>query len=60
MTDSESPLLERDSLRILRAALDRLETGFAALPPMARPAEDAQAIERTILEVADRLKDNYP
>jgi glutamate/tyrosine decarboxylase-like PLP-dependent enzyme len=60
MTDSESSLLERDSPRVLRAALDALEAGFAALPPMAGPAEDTQAIERVILEVAERLKDNYP
>ncbi len=60
MKDSASPKLENDSVRILRAALDRLEAGFAALPPMAAPVLDAQAVERVLSEVAERLQDNYP
>ncbi|MFI5339380.1 MAG: pyridoxal phosphate-dependent decarboxylase family protein [Candidatus Methylomirabilales bacterium] len=60
MKDSASFTLEKDSLRILRAALDRLEAGFAALPPVTGPLLDAQAVERVLAEVAERLQDNYP
>ncbi len=60
MKDSASLTLEKDSLRILRAALDRLEAGFAALPPVTGPLLDAPAVERVLAEVAERLQDNYP
>jgi glutamate/tyrosine decarboxylase-like PLP-dependent enzyme len=52
--------LEKDSLRILVAALDRLEAGFAELPPMAASASETQAMERVLFDVAERLQDNYP
>jgi glutamate/tyrosine decarboxylase-like PLP-dependent enzyme len=51
--------LEAESLPILRAALERLGAGFADLPPAAT-ATDTAALERVLLEVADRLHDNYP
>ena len=53
-------MLEKDSLNILRTALDSLEEGFAMLPPMTAPAQDAKALEKVLLEVAGRLRDNYP
>ncbi|MFI5393941.1 MAG: pyridoxal phosphate-dependent decarboxylase family protein [Candidatus Binatia bacterium] len=53
-------MFEKESVRLLRAALDRLEAGFAALPPMTGPLLDAQAVERVLSEVAERLQDNYP
>src|SRR5882757_4055346 len=55
------PLLERDSLAALTAALDRLEGGFAHLPvnDATRPT-DAAMLQRVLAEVADRLHDNYP
>jgi tyrosine decarboxylase/aspartate 1-decarboxylase len=52
--------LEKDSLRILRAALDRLDEGLKSLPPIVEPPHDAAAIEGVLLETAERLKDNYP
>src|SRR6202045_2339234 len=52
--------LEVDSLAILRAALEHLEGGFAALPPPAGPLADPQAMTAVLLAVADRLRDNYP
>ena len=52
--------LDTDSLRILQSALARLEAGFAALPAPDREPEDSGAIERVLLEVADRLRDNFP
>ena len=52
-------MLEKDSLHILRNALDKLEAGFSTLPPTAsRP--DEQAMATVIFEVAERLQDNYP
>ena len=60
MSDSSSPRLELDSLRILRTALDKLDVGFAELPPIAGPPIDVQGIERVLAEVAERLHDNYP
>jgi glutamate/tyrosine decarboxylase-like PLP-dependent enzyme len=55
------PILEKDSLQILRAALDRLETGFTALPPVTSPMPlDSQRVEEVLLDVAERLRDNFP
>ena len=50
---------ERDLLRCLPLALDRLEGGFAGLPGCPTNLDPA-AIERVLLEVAERLRDNYP
>lgn len=52
-------LLDKDSLRFLRTALDRLEAGFAGLPP-ANGVEPGAEVEAVLLEVAERLRDNYP
>ena len=52
--------LEKDSLRILRKALDRLEKGFAALPAVGDGEESSSAMREVLLDVADRLADNYP
>ena len=51
--------LEKESLSILRSALERLEAGFAQLPattPIAVPP----AMEQILMEAAERLQDNYP
>ena len=53
-------MLEKDSLSILRFALDSLDSGFRDLPSLASQLQDAQAIEKVLLEVADHLRDNYP
>ncbi len=55
-----SHLLEIDSLRILRAALERLEAGFERLPPVNTETTDGRAMEGVLSEVAERLRDNYP
>jgi len=52
--------LDTGSLALLRAALERLEVGFSALPPTTAALPDQAAMERVIFEVADRLQDNYP
>jgi glutamate/tyrosine decarboxylase-like PLP-dependent enzyme len=51
--------LESQSLSALREALDRLDRGFGALPD-ARPAELDAAGREVLLEVAERLQDNFP
>ena len=51
--------LERHSLEALHAALGVLERGFADLPAAATPALGRDG-ERVLLEVAERLHDNYP
>jgi tyrosine decarboxylase / aspartate 1-decarboxylase len=55
-----SPVFEKDSLRLLRAALDHLEAGFTSLPPLDAALPDEEAVRRVLLEVAGRLQDNYP
>jgi glutamate/tyrosine decarboxylase-like PLP-dependent enzyme len=60
MKESSPRVLEKDSLRILRAALEKLEEGFTALPPIDTSHHDDQAMEDVLLEVAERLHDNYP
>lgn len=52
-------VLEKDSLRVLREALDRLDAGFSELPSIAS-ALDEQGMRQVLLEVAERLRDNYP
>jgi len=51
--------LERHSLEALRTALDMLERGFAGLPAAATPQLGRDG-ERVLVEVAERLHDNYP
>jgi len=59
MKPSFAPILEKDSLAILRQALEVLEAGFSGLPP-AEVSLDEKAITGVLLEVAERLQDNYP
>ena len=53
-------VLDTQSLTMLRRALDRLAAGFAGLPPSGTQLEDAAGLERVLLDVAERLRDNYP
>jgi tyrosine decarboxylase / aspartate 1-decarboxylase len=52
--------LDTDSLHLLHEALERLEQGFAALPPIDAGHGDPSELRRVLLETAERLKDNYP
>src|SRR4029453_1090971 len=52
--------LDHDSLRILKTALERLEGGFAALPPAQALGAEIAEMESVLLETAERLRDNYP
>ena len=58
--DHGHPGIEKESLRILGAALERLETGFAALPSVDDHAIDMKNVEKVLSDVATRLQDNYP
>ena len=51
--------LESQSLRILATALKKLEKGFTDLPEV-NPQYDYPALRRVMLEVAEKLRDNYP
>lgn len=58
--DSSFAILETECLRILHAALSRLEAGFADLPSATISSHNTQRIESILLEVAERLQNNYP
>jgi glutamate/tyrosine decarboxylase-like PLP-dependent enzyme len=51
--------LETDSLPILQNALERLGGGFTGLPDAAVDA-DTERMATVLLEVAERMQDNYP
>lgn len=51
--------LETESLAILPEALDVLQSGFRDMPSYV-PESDAELLRRVVLEVAERMKDNYP
>jgi tyrosine decarboxylase / aspartate 1-decarboxylase len=50
--------LARGELDALRAAIERLDAGFAELPPS--PAPSHPGLADVLLETAERLRDNYP
>lgn len=51
--------LEKESLGLLQEALARLEEGFDSLPKFDR-APNLNAMRTVLLEVAERMQDNYP
>jgi tyrosine decarboxylase / aspartate 1-decarboxylase len=53
---------DKDSIALLREALERLEQGFSHLPAVvpAGASHDHANLRRVLLEVAERLHDNYP
>ncbi len=53
-------VLEKDSLRILRDALETLERGFGELPAAGAGGCEPAAMEKVLHAVAERLRDNYP
>ena len=54
--------LDLDTLPLLADAASRLDSGFADLPALNAEVSEAdmQAMRRVLMDVADRLKDNYP
>ncbi len=53
-------MLDKQSLDILRTALNRLDAGFASLPAIEESHVDPKAVEAVLNEVAERMADNYP
>jgi len=60
MNSSAPTLLETSSLAGLADALHQLEDGFRDLPGLESVPKDAGGVQATLLEVAQRLRDNYP
>lgn len=52
-------LIDKKSLGILQDALQRLEEGFQGLPEF-KPSVDTDNLRKVLLEVTERMKDNYP
>ena len=53
-------MLDKESLRILGEALEKLDAGFAALPEFDARVPGAERIAETLAATAERLQDNYP
>lgn len=60
MENSKSFTFEKESLHVLQTALEKLESGFQTLPPIPLSIFDTKASEKILLEVAERLQDNFP
>jgi glutamate/tyrosine decarboxylase-like PLP-dependent enzyme len=60
MSDRTGFRFDHESLALLREALTRMEEGFSSLPGIEGAAPDPEAMRRVLLEVADRMQDNYP
>jgi glutamate/tyrosine decarboxylase-like PLP-dependent enzyme len=58
--DTSENYLEKDSIEAVRDAVSRLEASFAGLPPLDTNIEDAEQVKAILLEIADRLKGDYP
>src|SRR5690349_14089754 len=52
--------LDRESLEILARALTTLESGFSQLPEFAPVASGKDRVSTVLLDLADKLRDNYP
>jgi glutamate/tyrosine decarboxylase-like PLP-dependent enzyme len=52
-------MINAAELDVLRAALEKLEAGYAGLPPFA-PEFDADAVGAVLDQVAVRMQDNFP
>jgi len=52
--------LDTDSLLLLHDALAELEEGFVKLPEPAMRSADPASLRRVLLEVAGRMRNNYP
>src|SRR5260370_16198404 len=52
--------LDQESLEILGRALEKLDAGFARLPDFASRVPGGARMEKVMLELAEKLQDNYP
>ena len=53
-------MLERESLKVLQQALEKLDQGFASLPENAAQPPQMNRVAEVLVAVAERLQDNYP
>jgi glutamate/tyrosine decarboxylase-like PLP-dependent enzyme len=53
-------MLEKDSLPVLRQALEKLDAGFAGLPETSRSSTNYTRMAEVLAATAERLQDNYP
>ena len=53
-------MLDKESLKILREALEKLDAGFAVLPDYDARVPGANRVVETLAATAERLHDNYP
>src|SRR5689334_23491644 len=53
-------MLDKASLKILLDALEKLDSGFAALPEFGAQVPGKQGVAEILAVTAERLKDNYP
>jgi len=53
-------VLDKESLNILREALEKLDAGFSALPEFDARIPGVQRIAETLAATAERLQDNFP
>jgi len=52
--------LDRDSLKILSQALERLDSGFSAVPEFLPADASGSRWDNVLLQLAEKLADNYP
>jgi tyrosine decarboxylase / aspartate 1-decarboxylase len=52
--------LDRDSLRILARALEKLNAGFSQLPQTTDAVPGGERMEEVMLALAEKLQNNYP
>jgi tyrosine decarboxylase / aspartate 1-decarboxylase len=53
-------MLEKESLEVLRCAVEKLDAGFASLPASSAKTPDIERIAEVLAATAERLQDNYP
>jgi len=52
--------MDRDSLKILARALEKLDAGFAQLPEFTAQIPGGERMSEVLLDLAEKLQDNYP
>jgi tyrosine decarboxylase / aspartate 1-decarboxylase len=53
-------MLEKDSLKILQQALEKLDSGFRTLPESSPAVAGGERIAEVLAATAERLQDNFP
>jgi tyrosine decarboxylase / aspartate 1-decarboxylase len=53
-------MLDKESLKFLQQALEKLDAGFSSLPPNSTQPPQSDRIAEVLASTAERLQDNYP